>query len=148
MRGVYQRGNARRTRGDGVSGATGKGVFPFPTGYHRATMSTFFSFLPRLLFLALGCGMVVGAGRMEAEGRLEEARRRVRQGGFLAAVGSLLAAVGSAALPTNGGLVAALVLASGFAALLAGLSGKPRPTGWAALALLVAGVVVALLAVR
>ncbi len=85
---------------------------------------------------------------MEAEGRLEEARRRARQGGFLAAVGSLLAAVGSAALPTRSGLVAALMLASGFAALLAGLSGKPRPTGWAALALLVVGVVVALFAVR
>jgi hypothetical protein len=40
------------------------------------------------------------------------------------------------------------MLASGFAALLAGLSGKPRPTGWAALLMLAAGVVVALSAVR
>jgi len=111
-------------------------------------MGAFFSFLPRLLFLAMGCGMVVGAGRMEAEGRLEEAKRRARQGGFLAAVGSLLAAVGALALPTRSAVVAVLMLASGFAALLAGLSGKPRPTGWAALALLVAGIVVALFAVR
>jgi hypothetical protein len=111
-------------------------------------MSAFVSFLPRVLFLAMGCGMVVSAGRMEAEGRLEAARRRARQGGFLAALGSLLAAVGAAALPAQGGVVAALMLASGFAALLAGLSGKPRPTGWAALALLLAGIVVALYAVR
>ena len=111
-------------------------------------MSAFFSFLARLLFLAMGCGMVLGAGRMEAEGRLEEAKRRARQGGFLAAVGSLLAAVGAAALPSQRGVVAVLMLVSGFAALLAGLSGKPRPTGWAALALLLAGIVVALIAVR
>lgn len=111
-------------------------------------MSAYFPFLARLLFLAMGCGMVVSAGRMEAEGRLEEAKRRVRQGGFLGAAGSLLAAVGAAALPTRSGVVAVLMLAAGFAALLAGLSGKPRPTGWAALALLVAGVVVALFAVR
>jgi hypothetical protein len=115
-------------------------------------MSAFFSFLARLLFLAMGCGMVLGAGRLEAEGKLVEARRRARQGGFLAALGSLLAAVGAAGLPAEAGpargWVAGLLLASGFAALLAGLSGKPRPTGWAALALLVAGIVVALIAVR
>ena len=115
-------------------------------------MSAFFLFLARLLFLAMGCGMILGAGRLEAEGKLVEAKRRARQGGFLAALGSLLAAAGAAGLPADGaaprGLVAGLVLASGFTALLAGLSGKPRPTGWAALALLVAGVVVALWLVR
>jgi hypothetical protein len=111
-------------------------------------MSAFFSFLPRLFFLAMGCGMVVNAGRMEAEGRLEEARRRARQGGFLAVLGSIFAAASAAALPAGRGPVAALLGASGFAALLAGLSGKPRPTGWAALALVAAAVVVALVAVR
>lgn len=115
-------------------------------------MSPFVSFLPRVLFLALGCGMVVRAGRLEAEGRLLEARRGARHGGFLAALGSLLAATGAAGLPATGGasagLVAGLMLASGFAALLAGLSGKPRPTGWAALALLVSGIVVALSSLR
>jgi hypothetical protein len=115
-------------------------------------MSAFASFLPRLLFLAMGCGMVLRAGRLEAEGRLFEARRGARSGGFLAALGSLLAAVGAAGLPSEGGavrgVVAGLMLASGFAALLAGLSGKPRPTGWAALLLLVGGIVVALFAVR
>jgi hypothetical protein len=116
-------------------------------------MNPFFTFLPRLVFLAMGCGMVVGAGRMEAAGRLEEARRRARQGGYLAAIGSLLAAAGAIGLPSHGGtapvlVVAGLVLASGFTALLAGLAGKPRPSGVAALALMVAAVVVALLLVR
>jgi hypothetical protein len=115
-------------------------------------MSAFVSFLPRILFLAMGCGMIVRAGRLEAEGRLVEARRGTRQGGLLAAIGSLLAATGAAALPAAAlaarGTVAGLMLASGLAALLAGLSGKPRPTGWAALLLLAAGVVVALFAVR
>jgi hypothetical protein len=115
-------------------------------------MTGFVSFLPRLLFLAMGCGMLLNAGRMEAEGRLFEAKRRARQGGFLAALGSLLAAGGAAGLPAKAGslrgVVAGLLLAAGFAALLAGLSGKPRPTGWAALGLLLSGVVVALYAVR
>jgi hypothetical protein len=115
-------------------------------------MSAFFSFVGTLLFLAFGCGTVVAAGRLEADGRLVEARRKVRQGGFLAALGSLLAATGALALPAErGGLrgvVAVLMLAAGVTALLAGLSGKPRPTGWAALLLLLAGVVVALFTVR
>jgi len=115
-------------------------------------MSAFVSFLPRLLFHALGCGMLLRAGRLEAEGRLVEARRGARQGGYLAALGSLLAAAGAALLPPERGaervVVAALMLASGFTALLAGLSGKPRPTGWGALLLLLAGVVVALSTVR
>lgn len=100
----------------------------------------------------MGCGMVLRAGRLEAEGRLVEARRAARGGGFVAAIGSLLAAAGAAGLPAergaSRGVVAALMLASGFAALLAGLSGKPRPTGWAALLLLAGGVIVALCAVR
>jgi hypothetical protein len=115
-------------------------------------MTAIASFLSRLLLLAMGCGLVLRAGRLEAEGKLEEARRGARSGGFLAALGSMLAAVGAAALPESAGrargLTAALFLAAGAAALLAGLSGKPRPTGWAAMALLSAGVVVALYAVR
>ena len=106
-------------------------------------MSAYLAFLARLSFLALGCGLLLRAGRLEAEGRLVEARRVGRQGGFLGAIGSLLAAAG-AGRPAP----AVLLLASGFAALLAGLSGKPRPTGWAAFALLVTGAVVGLLAVR
>ena len=115
-------------------------------------MSAFLSFFGTLLFLAIGCGTVVRAGRLEGEGRLVEARRGARQGGFLAALGSLLAATGASALPAESGVlkgaVAVLMLASGLTALLAGLSGKPRPTGWAALLLLAAGAVVALSSVR
>jgi hypothetical protein len=115
-------------------------------------MSAFVSFLARLLFLAMGCGMVLRAGRLEAAGHLVESRRGARQGGFLSALGALLGAASAFALPASAGnargIAAALLLASGFAALLAGLAGKPRPTGWAALALLIGGVVVAFLAVR
>src|SRR5262245_22605973 len=110
------------------------------------------SFLPRLLILAMGCALIVRAGRLEAEGRLLEARRGARRGGFIAALGSILAAAAAAGLPEGEGpvrgIVAGMLLASGLAALLAGLSGKPRPTGWAALGLLAAGIVVALFAVR
>lgn len=115
-------------------------------------MRAFASFLPQLLILATGCGMVVRAGRLEADGHLVEARRGARLGGFLAAIGSLAAAAGAAVLPASAGAArgaaAGLMLAAGFAALLAGLSGKPRPTGWAAVGFLGAGIVVALLAVR
>jgi hypothetical protein len=95
---------------------------------------------------------VLRAGRLEAGGQLIEARRGARQGGFVAALGSVLAAAGVFALPASvgpaHGVAAGLLLGSGFAALLAGLSGKPRPTGWAAAFLLAAGVIVALSAVR
>jgi len=115
-------------------------------------MSAFFTFLSRLLFLAMGCGLVLRAGRLEAAGELEQSRRGARAGGFVAALGSLVAAAGAASLPAASGrergIAAACFLASGAAALLAGLSGKPRPTGWAAAALAAAGVVVAAMTVR
>src|SRR5262245_43605691 len=115
-------------------------------------MSAYFGFLSHLLLLAMGCALVVRAGRLEAAGELEQARRGARSGGFVAALGSLVAAAGAVALPPAAGhertIAAICLLASGAAALLAGLSGKPRPTGWAALALLAAGVVVATMAVR
>ncbi len=115
-------------------------------------MSAFFSFLGRLLFLAMGCGLLLRAGRLESAGQLEQSRRTARQGGFLAVFGSLFAAAGAFVLPASPGRArewtAVLLLGAGAAALLAGLSGKPRPTGWAALALVLAGIVVALWAVR
>jgi hypothetical protein len=119
--------------------------------YDPAAVEALLKFLPHLLLLAMGCGMVVRAGRLESGGELVQAKRVVRQGGWLAAFGSLLAAVGAAALPSSGGargLVAGLMLGAGLAAWLAGLSGKPRPTGWAALALFVAGAVVGVASVR
>ena len=115
-------------------------------------MSALFAFLSRLVLLAIGCGLVLRAGRLEAAGELEQSQRGARSGGFLAALGSLVAAAGAASLETASGrergIAAACFLASGGAALLAGLAGKPRPTGWAAAALLAAGVVVLALSVR
>jgi hypothetical protein len=119
--------------------------------YDRAVMESILKFLPHLLLLAMGCGMVLRAGRLESGGELVQAKRVARQGGWLAGFGSLVAAVGAAALPASAparGGVAGMMLGAGFAALLAGLSGKPRPTGWAALALLLAGAVVGIASVR
>ncbi|HZN53939.1 MAG TPA: hypothetical protein VFB67_01335 [Candidatus Polarisedimenticolaceae bacterium] len=104
-------------------------------------------FVALLAVLAAGCAMLVRAGRLQAAGRIDDARRRARAGGFVAAAGSLLAAIGALALPAGTAAgrasVAAMMLGSGGAALLAGASGKPRPTVWSALALLLAGLVVA-----
>lgn len=111
-------------------------------------MKELFRFFPNLLVLAMGVGMVIRAGRLEAGGSLVEAKRSARNGGWLAALGSLVAAAGAGFLPAASGhtrlAVAGLMLGAGLASLLAGLSGKPRPTGWAALALFAAGVVVAI----
>ncbi|HEX4826434.1 MAG TPA: hypothetical protein VFV19_19195 [Candidatus Polarisedimenticolaceae bacterium] len=106
------------------------------------------AFLAHLLLLAFGVAMVLSAGRLEAEGRLVEAKRTARRGGWMAAVGAPVGAVGAATLPAYGAFVAIALLVSGFAAWLAGLSGKPRPTGWAAAVLLFVGVVVAIASVR
>ena len=105
-------------------------------------------FLTHLLLLAFGVGMVLSAGRLEARGSLVEARRTARRGGWIAVVGAPVGAVGAGLLTKYGAIVAISLLASGFAALLAGLSGKPRPTGWAAAALFLVGVVVAVASVR
>ncbi len=115
---------------------------------------------------AVGCGRVLVAGREEAQGRLEAARRLARRGGFemiLATPAQITASFILAASPTlrpgllppDGDPVAAvalslftvLALASAFAGLLAGLSGKPRPTGWVAAGLLILDVVAWALAI-
>ncbi|MDX1390353.1 MAG: hypothetical protein R3344_14275 [Acidobacteriota bacterium] len=100
--------------------------------------------------IAVGGGVLIGAGRDEARGRLRQAARRARRGGFVAATGALgLTIVGIASLPrlTGAGsqlqtaavLTTSLLLgvAAGFVGLLAGLSRKPRPSGSAALILVV-----------
>jgi hypothetical protein len=105
--------------------------------------------------LAWGCGLLLVAGRDEAQGRLDDAARRARAGGFLAGFGALgQILVGIIALPALGAradaqiqqvaLVAASLLfgaASGFVGLLAGLSRKPRQSNVAAAALLVTATV-------
>ncbi|HJQ98772.1 MAG TPA: hypothetical protein VJ826_10700 [Candidatus Polarisedimenticolaceae bacterium] len=72
-----------------------------------------------------GLAVMARGAHLESRGRLDEARRLGRLGGFVALAGSLLCAA-----------VAPLALASGVVALLGGLSGKPRPSWWVAALLL------------
>jgi hypothetical protein len=88
---------------------------------------------------AAGFAAILLAGRREARGELEEARRLVRLGGWPALAGATSLALlsgGAAPLPL---VSASLLVLSGFAAMLAGLSGKPRPTGHFAALLFAAG---------
>jgi hypothetical protein len=95
--------------------------------------------------IAPGCWLLLLAGGREAAGALEESRRLARPGGLLMAAGAAgqVAAV-LAALALRWGEPAGRALAvslgagaaAGFAGLLAGLAGKPRPTGQLAAALL------------
>lgn len=91
---------------------------------------------------AEGCRRLLAAGTAESRGDLVAARALARSGGKVAAIGSAAWAAASAILalielgPTAGWLLAPAgpALATGFLALLAGLSGKPRPTGYFAAA--------------
>jgi hypothetical protein len=85
------------------------------------------------LVAATGFSIILLAGRREARGKLREARRLARLGGWPALAGALSLALLSSVLP------ALLLAPSGFAGLLAGLSGKPRPTGQIAAILFAAG---------
>ncbi len=98
---------------------------------------------------AAGCVRILRAGRLEGAGLLPQARRRARSGGFLAAGGALAATVswlGRELLvprdaPPATAVILLLGMLSGLVALLAGLSGKPRPSGWFAAALCLAWLV-------
>jgi hypothetical protein len=80
-----------------------------------------------LFFLgSAGCLLLLKAGRDYTGGRLDTARRRARRGGFLMCAGDAALALAAALVTPTG---AALAAAAGFTALLAGLSGKPRPSG-------------------
>jgi len=115
---------------------------------------------------ATGCHLVLHAGRLEGGGRLVASRELVRAGGktmFLGAdlavaltLASLLDPSGPtrAALASGGAPAAAALFlgasgcaAGGFAGLLAGISGKPRPSGPVAAGLYVAGQLVLVSAV-
>jgi hypothetical protein len=109
---------------------------------------------------AVGCWRLVASGRWEARGNVEGARRLARNGGFLLAGATLghlatgawlLAGLDPRArgllLDPRGASLLALVV-GGFAALaaawiglLAGLSGKPRPSGMFAAGLFVLSLV-------
>jgi hypothetical protein len=105
-----------------------------------------------------GCYLVLHAARLEARGALRPARIQVRLGGktaFLAIDGLLILLLVSSiivAVTRRGSLVpigastvvvvlagATLAGTAGLVALLAGLSGKPRPSGYFAAALYVTG---------
>lgn len=112
----------------------------------------------RLVYLALfaaltwGLWRVLRGGREEAAGRVEGGARTARLGGFVAASAACACvAVGPGVLAfmpdrvrdwmyESGGSSPAVAVASalgltvlcGFLCGLAGLSGKPRPTGWGA----------------
>ncbi len=111
--------------------------------------------LPLILLAAgspawVGCYLALLAGRRERRGQLGAARRGIRRGGFLicgGAGGVLLAATVAltthTAAPSSPLPVAAALATlggSGFVALLAALSGKPRPSGTFAVALYLAGI--------
>ncbi len=96
-----------------------------------------------------GCYLVIMAGHAERAGNLQKARHDVRRGGFFMAAGavtqtlsevvSLVIAGWSSPLAFTLSASATTTLAAGCAGLLAGLSGKPRPTGYLAAALVVVG---------
>lgn len=120
-----------------VASAASEGRWIFPIGGLLSTPGAF---------------LVLTAGRAEHAGDLERARRVVRQGGFLMVGGALVAIAGGGATLFVTGLQrvdatlvcagAVTAAAAGFAGLLAGLAGKPRPTGYLAAALLAAGGVI------
>lgn len=91
---------------------------------------------------ALGCHLVLHAGREESS-RGEAPRHLLRAGGKLMLVGAALAAgLCGIALASWAALPGALACAAGgFAGLLAGISGKPRPSGPLAAMLYAVGVV-------
>jgi len=96
-----------------------------------------------------GCCLILLAGRRERLGRLDEARTLARSGGFVMLAGELILAAACAVvpsirpapLPVLAGTVLAFAVA-GLVGLLAGLSGKPRPSGHVAATLHLAGLVV------
>ena len=86
--------------------------------------------------------LILLAGRREARGDLQESRRLVRLGGWPALAGSFSLAMLGGIAGAQAIYSAILFCLSGFAGLLAGLSGKPRPTGQIAAILFLAGLLV------
>jgi len=94
-----------------------------------------------------GCYLAIAAGHAERRGELGAARREVRLAGFVTACGACVQALSSLASLVAAGISSAQALplgtslatiaAAGFAGLLGGLSGKPRPTAYVSAALAV-----------
>jgi hypothetical protein len=103
-------------------------------------------FLASCAVVSSGCLLLLDASRMERQGRLFLARRQCRRAGLLTCAGLLMLITLVLVFPsaedwvgnpwetspsTTTLLVGACLLGgSALAGLLAGLSGKPRPTGW------------------
>ena len=107
-------------------------------GGSRPAVEPFSLLRPGLLFVLCGfatsgCWLMLAAAQAESRGRRDRARRLVRVGGLTssAALSALLVLMGprlvvAVSLPLATGWIA-LALSAG-AGLLAGLSGKPRPS--------------------
>ncbi len=91
-----------------------------------------------------GCYLVWRAGRLESRGRRRPARSlgRLAGGAILIGAASLVLLLVRSMPPASpSSLVAGLLLGmTGFAGVLAGLSGKPRPVGWLAIVLYLAAI--------
>ena len=95
-----------------------------------------------------GAATLLRAGSIEASGQLEAAGRLSYQGGLLLAVGTvpcglLLALTGLMAGHAWTYVAGFAAVGGGVAGLLAGLSRKPRPTGWLAVGLVLAAPILA-----
>lgn len=105
---------------------------------------------PTLTFLAAGsistsgCYLIWRAGRLESRGRRRAARSLGRLAGGAILIGAaalVLLLVRSMPPASPSSLAAGLLLGmTGFAAVLAGLSAKPRPVGWLAIVLYLAAI--------
>jgi hypothetical protein len=97
----------------------------------------YFAVAVSLLLGTVGVTVLLRAGRDYVRGDLDGARRTGRRGGWLLCAGDTALALfvtaawlSGAALSGPSGLPGAvLAAAAGFAGLLGGLSGKPRPAG-------------------
>jgi hypothetical protein len=105
-------------------------------------------FLGGCAVVTSGCLLLLDAGRLERRGRLFLARRQCRRAGLTTSAGLLMLITLVLVFPSAGNWVGApwetspspttllggtgLLGGSALAGLLAGLSGKPRPSGWLA----------------
>ena len=101
--------------------------------------------VPAFSVTGAGVAGLVRAGRLEAAGRLADARAAARGSGFVTALGSAGTAALAIHLDVSAGArfaAMSLVLGCGGTSLLAGLSGKPRPSATAAVVMLLAAAIV------
>jgi len=91
------------------------------------------------LVAATGFLLILLAGRREAAGDLQAARRLARLGRWPALAGALSLALLSCRANPLAIVCSTLFALAGLSGLLAGLSGKPRPTGQIAAILFAAG---------